>query len=81
MTTILNDNDTIYATVIMHTRTIAQLTLSGFNSMTELMKTICSRLTGMAGLVTVELRNINGGWKERRSVRLRVAEAVQLSLF
>ena len=49
--------------------------------MAELMKNICHRLAGLAGLVTIELRNSNGGWKERRSLRLRPVEATQLSLF
>ena len=81
MTTQLTNNDTIYATVTFKAQTVAQLTLSGFSSMAELMKNICHRLAGLAGLVTTELRNSNGGWKERRSLRLRPVEATQLSLF
>ena len=81
MNTKLNNSDTIFATVTMRTKNIVRLTLSGFSSMVDLMKNICSRLDGVAGLVTVELRNSDGGWCERRSIRLRRPEAVQLSLF
>lgn len=81
MNTRLNNNETIFATVTMQARTVARLTLSGFTSMVELMKDICSRLSGVVGLVTVELRCSEGGWCERKSIRLRRPEAVQLSLF
>ena len=81
MTTQLTNKDTIYATVTLKAQIVAQLTLSGFSSMAELIKNICSRLAGIAGLVTIDLRNSNGGWRERRSLRLRPAEATQLSLF
>ncbi len=77
----LNNSDTIFATVTMQTRTIVKLTLSGFNSMVDLMKSICNQLSGVAGLVTIELRNTDSGWCERKSLRLRRPEAIQLSLF
>lgn len=79
----LNTTDTIYATVTSGGNTIVKLTLSGFGSITDLMKSICGRLGGVAGLVTVELRNSTVGWLERRSLRMRaVAQPpVQLTLF
>ena len=81
----LHTTDTIYATVRSGHETLVKLTLSGFGSIAELMKSICSRLTGVAGLVTVELRNSTLGWLERRAVRLRavakVEAPVQLTLF
>ena len=87
MNTQLHTTDTVYATVLSGHRTLVQLTLSGFGSITELMKSICSRLHGVAGLVTVELRNSTLGWLERRSLRLSATVApvqsapVQLTLF
>lgn len=81
----LHTTDTIYATVRSGHETLVKLTLSGFGSIAEVMKSICARLTGVAGLVTVELRNSTLGWLERRAVRLRAAAKVetpiQLTLF
>ncbi|MDE7472748.1 MAG: hypothetical protein K2M68_04090 [Muribaculaceae bacterium] len=86
MNTQIHTTDTVYATVRSGHETLVQLTLSGFGSIAELMKSICSRLHGVAGLVTVELRNSTLGWLDRRSLRLRAAAApaqapVQLTLF
>lgn len=77
-------SDTVFATVIASGSTIARMTLSGCASMAELIRSVCGRLSGMAGLVTVELRNSTMGWIERRSLRLVAARRqapVQLTLF
>jgi len=83
MNTQLHTTDTIYATVISGGNTLVKFTLSGFGSISDLMRSICSRLVGVAGLVTVELRNSTLGWFERRSFRLRATghSPVQLTLF
>lgn len=83
MNTQLNSNDTIFATVISGGKTIVSLTLSGFTSMSDVIKLICNKLGEVSGLVTVELRNSTLGWLERRSLRLRsvVRKPVQLTLF
>lgn len=79
----LHSTDTVYATVSLPGGTLVRLTLSGFASISDLMKSICGRLKGVAGLVTVEIRNSTVGWLERRSVRLRSVprSTVQLTLF
>ena len=80
----LRSTDTVYATVtVPGGSTLARLTLSGFVSVAEIMKSICGGLRGVAGLVTVEIRNSTLGWLERRSVRLRPepVSPVQLTLF
>ncbi|MDE6153768.1 MAG: hypothetical protein K2G21_06435 [Muribaculaceae bacterium] len=71
MNTQLRTTDIIYATVTAGGNTIVKLTLSGFGSFTELMKSVYGHLGGVAGLVTVELRNRTLGWVERRAVRMR----------
>lgn len=84
MNTQLRSTDTLYATVKSGHNTLVKLTLSGFGSIAEVMKSICGSLSGIAGLVTVELRNGTLGWLERRSVRLALSEEdspVQLTLF
>lgn len=83
MNTQLRTTDTIYATVTAGGNTLVKLTLSGFGSVADLMKSICGHLGGVAGLVTVELRNSTLGWLERRSLRLqaRAQRPVQLTLF
>lgn len=85
--TAIHTTDTIHATVTSPAgNMIITMTMSGYSSLTDLLQSICRRLTGVAGLVRVELRNSTLGWLERRSLRLGGKPAVsrgpvQLSLF
>lgn len=83
MNTQLRTTDTLFATVTSGGTTLVRLTLSGFCSMADVMKSICGHLGGVAGIVTVELRNSTLGWLQRRSLRLRAVthSPVQLTLF
>ncbi len=83
MDTDLRTTDTIFATVTSGGKTLVRLTLSGFGSVADVMKSVCGHLGGVAGLVTVELRNGTLGWRERRAVRMHAVAMppVQLTLF
>ena len=63
--------DTIFATIMSGTNTLARLTLSGCTSMSEVMKSVMSKLQGVAGLVTVVLRNVTNGWSTRQALFVR----------
>lgn len=80
----IHSSDTVYATIKAGGRTLATHTLTGFASMSELLTGLYRRLKGVAGLITVELRNGTAGLIERRTLMLRPSSPslpVQLTLF
>ena len=67
--TIYSDN-TIFATVRKAGMTVACHTLSGFDSVGDVVKELCGMHRGVGGLVTIELRNGTMGWTEQLNLRL-----------
>ena len=62
--------DTIFATVSYCGSMIANMRISGAESMAHVMNAVRSRVGHVAGLVTVDLRNTSQGWNSRRSVMI-----------
>ena len=62
--------DTIFATVSYCGSMIANMRISGAESMAQVMIAVRSRVGHVAGLVTVDLRNTSQGWNSRRSVMM-----------
>ena len=62
--------DTIFATVSYCGSMIANMRISGAESMAHVMNAVRSRVGDVAGLVTVEPRNTSQGWNSRRAVMM-----------
>lgn len=85
----IGKNDTIRATILRHGMTIANLSISGVNSLSAAINKILSSLGRTPGLITIVLRNTTQGWTQRHSVSMAsapmqakaYASALQLSLF
>lgn len=62
--------DTIFASVTFCGDRIANIRISGVESMANVMSVVRSRIGHVAGLVTIDLRNMSQGWMSRRSVMM-----------
>lgn len=67
----VNQTDVIFVNVTAIGRQVFTATLSGIASEDEVMKAVVSRLQGVDGLLTVNLRNSSQGTVAKRVVRLR----------
>ncbi len=85
----ININDVIFATVSQHGCVLASLTLSGVTSLSDVMKHLRASVSGVVGMVTLQLRNMSQGWSQRTTFvpasaplgRSCTRMPVQLSLF
>ncbi len=66
----ISSNDTILATVTAGTRQITTLRISGFNSISEIVRHILQSVKSEIGIITLSLRNVDEGWTMRRAVRV-----------
>lgn len=66
----ISSTDTIFATVKQRGSMIANLRLSGVESMAHVMREVRSHLGTVSGLLTIDLRNQSQGWMSRQSVML-----------
>lgn len=65
------NSDIIFVNVMAVGRQVMTVTLSGNNSVDDLMNEIKERLNGFDGLLTINLRNSSQGTVSKRVVRLR----------
>lgn len=67
----VKNSDTVFVNVMAIGRQVMTVTLSGNASLEELMDEVKSRLAGLDGLLTVNLRNSSQGTATKRVLRLR----------
>lgn len=67
----VTNSDIVFVNVMAVGRQVMTVTLSGNASVEQLMEDVKSRLAGMDGLLTVNLRNSSQGTAAKRVVRLR----------
>ena len=67
----VTNSDVIFVNVMAVGRQVMAVTLSGSTSVEELMAEVMGRLSGMEGLLTVNLRNGSQGTAAKRVLRLR----------
>lgn len=60
--------DTLFATVRGRNSIIANLRLSGMNSMADVVASVRDAVGEGCGLLTLTLRNGSQGWTDRRSI-------------
>jgi hypothetical protein len=70
MTTTINTDDILFATVISHGSTIASLRFSGASSYNDVVKHVKNSLNNTLGLITINLRNRSQGWTRSSAVLL-----------
>ena len=68
--------DTIFATVVRRGTTCISTRLTGMKSIGEVMEYLRSRMSDLAGLITIRLRNATEGWTTSHNVMLRPRPAV-----
>ena len=66
-------SDTVYATVSLRGIEVARFQMNGMTCLTDILRRITSALAGKLGLATVDLRNANQGWQQRRLMKLAPA--------
>lgn len=67
----VTNSDIVFVNVMAVGRQVMTVTLSGNASVEQLMEDVKSRLAGIDGLLTVNLRNSSQGTAAKRVVRLR----------
>lgn len=67
----VTNSDIVFVNVMAVGRQVMTVTLSGNASVEQLMEDVKSRLEGIDGLLTVNLRNSSQGTAAKRVVRLR----------
>ncbi|MDE5785420.1 MAG: hypothetical protein K2H98_02715 [Duncaniella sp.] len=65
------DTDTIFATVVRRGTTCLSARLTGMKSLSEVMDYLYRRMSDLAGLITIRLRNASEGWTSCHNVMLR----------
>lgn len=87
MTTAIDFNDTLCATVTLRGRIINSFTLTGMTSIPAIMRTISAKIGKSVGMITVIIRNTSKGWSQKRTMTsgmnntAKIPVGTQLSLF
>ena len=66
----INYGDKIFARVTMNGKTLLDFVTEHVATMTELISLLRKAMKGVRGLVTLHIRNYNGGWGEVRPLML-----------
>ncbi len=74
----VKNSDVVFVNVMAIGRQVMTVTLSGNSSVEELMENVKVRLSGLDGLLTVNLRNSSQGTAAKRVLRLRRPSAGML---
>lgn len=68
--TSFSSTDIIKVMITCRGAILTAMSVTGFESLQKLMSHLISQLSVDSGLVTVNLRNVQGGWSLNRTVRL-----------
>lgn len=80
--TSIHSSDLVLASAIYGGRTLATLSGTGFESITDVLKAIRASLGSFAGLIELTVRNASQGWRQRRSMFVApLRPGIQLTLF
>ena len=65
-------SDTIYVSAVQFGKTLLdRVTLTGYSSVNEIISAVSALLGQVQGIVTVNIRNRDNGWRASRPLRLR----------
>lgn len=79
---IISSSDTVMASAWSAGAILAEISSTGFSSVTDVVSSLLRSIGNARGLVEVELRNATRGWREQRRVHVAPRpEGIQLSLF
>lgn len=70
MTTAFNPSDVIFATVRQRGMVLANLRMSGINSMADIISRLPHAIGRLMGITTIDLRNGTQGWQRRHTIML-----------
>lgn len=68
---IINNSDTIFATLLNRGRIVAEATLTGVTSVGHVMSRLRQEAPDVMGLSTLNVRNTSQGWTAVQTVYLR----------
>ncbi len=66
----ISSTDTIFATVKQRGSMVANIRISGVETMAHIMREVRTQLGAVSGLLTIDLRNQSQGWNTRQSIML-----------
>lgn len=64
----INNTDTIFARISQGGRTLASLSISGMDTIRQVIGGVCARVDCPRGLLTIDLRNTTQGWASRHTL-------------
>ena len=78
----ITSSDTVMASAWSAGAVLAEISSTGFSSVSDGVNSLLRSIGNARGLVEVELRNASRGWREQRRIHVGMRpEGIQLSLF
>lgn len=69
---LIDRRDIIFATIVCRGRALASLTLSGMETMADILRRVRESIDASTrGIITLRLRNYTQGWLQERSLVMR----------